>query len=191
MPANYFHLLRRQMLRNYRKPLILAAPKIGLKHPKAVSSIKEFLPGTTFKPIYANTFGAGKHYKKVLICSGKVYFDIMQKIEAQPLPENHKTLVLRLEELAPFPVHQIEHELLNVPHSAEVFYMQEECMNEGAFQFAKLHIDRLLKKHKFTKCPEMRYIGRSSQHSFATGSNIDHKYENDKLWKDFEKALYA
>jgi 2-oxoglutarate dehydrogenase complex dehydrogenase (E1) component-like enzyme len=77
MPANYFHLLRRQMLRNYRKPLILAAPKIGLKHPKAVSSIKEFLPETTFKPIYVNTFGTGKHYKKVLICSGKVYFDIM------------------------------------------------------------------------------------------------------------------
>jgi 2-oxoglutarate dehydrogenase E1 component len=100
-------------------------------------------------------------------------------------------LVIRLEELAPFPVKQVEHELLNVPHSADVFYMQEECMNEGAFQFAKLHIDRLLKKHKFLHCPEMQYIGRSSQHSFATGSNIDHKYENEKLWKDFEKAIYA
>jgi probable 2-oxoglutarate dehydrogenase E1 component DHKTD1 len=123
MPANYFHLLRRQMLRNYRKPLILAAPKIGLKHPRAVSSIKEFAPGTTFKPTYSNTFGSGKHFKKVIICSGKVYFDIVQKFESQPLPENHKTLVIRLEELAPFPVKQVENELLNVPHSADVYYL--------------------------------------------------------------------
>jgi len=57
--------------------VILASPKIGLKHPKAVSSIKEFAQGTSFKPVYANTFGQGKHYKKVIICSGKVYFDIM------------------------------------------------------------------------------------------------------------------
>jgi 2-oxoglutarate dehydrogenase complex dehydrogenase (E1) component-like enzyme len=64
-------------------------------------------------------------------------------------------------------------------------------MNEGAFQFAKLHVDRLLKKHKFTHAyGEMQYIGRPSQHSFATGSNIDHKYETEKLWKDFEKAIY-
>ena len=70
------------MLRNFRKPVILASPKIGLKHPKAVSSIKEFGQGTSFKPIYANTFGQGKHYKKVIICSGKVYFDSMQKFES-------------------------------------------------------------------------------------------------------------
>ncbi len=150
------------MLRNYRKPLILAAPKIGLKHPKAVSSIKEFTQGTSFKPVYSNSFGEGKHYKKVIFVSGKVYFDIVQKIESKPLPENHKTLVIRIEELAPFPVKQIEHELLNVPHSADVYYMQEECMNEGAFQFAKLHIDRLLKKHKFNHTHELQYIGRPS-----------------------------
>ena len=87
-PANYFHLLRRQMLRNYRKPLVLASPKIGLKHPRAVSSLKEFAPGTTFQPIFSNTFGNGKHVTKVIFCSGKIYFDIMQKFENSPLPED-------------------------------------------------------------------------------------------------------
>lgn len=95
-----------------------------------------------------------------------------------------------MEELAPFPVKLIEEELSKVSHNSEVYYAQEECMNEGAFQFAKLHIDRLLKKHKFHHGHEMRYIGRQSQHSFATGSNIDYKYESEKLWKDFEKAVY-
>jgi 2-oxoglutarate dehydrogenase complex dehydrogenase (E1) component-like enzyme len=83
MPANYFHLLRRQMLRNYRKPLVLATPKIGLKHPQAVSSLKEFQPGTTFQPIYSNIFGSNgaSEITKVIVCSGKVYFDIAQRLE--------------------------------------------------------------------------------------------------------------
>jgi len=63
-------------------------------------------------------------------------------------------------------------------------------MNEGAFQFAKLHMDRLLKKMKFTRSQEMSYIGRASQHSFATGAASEHKYESIKLWNDFEKAIY-
>ncbi len=86
----------------------MAAPKIGLKHPKAVSSMKDFAPGTSFQPIYTNTFGQGKHVTKVIFCSGKIYFDIMQKFETNPLPGDQKTLVIRLEELAPFPAKLIE-----------------------------------------------------------------------------------
>jgi 2-oxoglutarate dehydrogenase complex dehydrogenase (E1) component-like enzyme len=73
------------MLRNYRKPLVLAAPKIGLKHPLVISSINDFLPGTAFNPLYANTFGSSSgQAQKVVICSGKVYYDIRQKLEAAP-----------------------------------------------------------------------------------------------------------
>lgn len=75
MPANYFHILRRQMLRNYRKPLVMATPKIGLKHPKAVSKIEAFSTQTGFKPIYTNEFGTNEA-RKVIVCSGKVFFDI-------------------------------------------------------------------------------------------------------------------
>ena len=63
------------MLRNYRKPLVLAAPKIGLKHPKAVSKLEDISKGSTFKPIYVNEFGSGES-KRVILCSGKIYFDI-------------------------------------------------------------------------------------------------------------------
>ncbi len=114
----------------------------------------------------------------------------MQKFESTTLPSDQKTLVIRLEELAPFPSKLIEEQLNHVPHSAKVYYAQEECMNEGAFQFAKLHIDKILKKNKFHHNAELNYIGRPSQHSFATGCPNDHKYESEKLWKDFEKAIY-
>lgn len=106
MPSNYFHLLRRQMLRNYRKPLILAAPKIGLKHPQAVSQLADFQTGTTFNPIYSNVFGKSKDIKKVIVCSGRLYFDIEAKFQAAE-PDS-KVMVIRLEELAPFPAKLVE-----------------------------------------------------------------------------------
>lgn len=80
MPANYFHLLRRQMHRDYRKPLVMAAPKIGLKHPKAYSPISDFAEGTKFQPTISNSFGSGPT-KKVIFCSGKVAFDIEARLE--------------------------------------------------------------------------------------------------------------
>ncbi len=70
------------MLRNYRKPLIIATPKIGLKHPKAVSQMADFQPGTSFKPTYVDTFGSGQ-CKKVVLCTGKIFFDIQAKLEAE------------------------------------------------------------------------------------------------------------
>lgn len=176
------------MLRNYRKPLVLAAPKIGLKHPLAVSPLRDFLPGTAFKPLYANLFGSGPKTTKVVVCSGKVYFDIKQKLEAAP-PTQGQVLVLRLEELAPFPVRLVEEQLAQVSKSADVVYVQEEHMNEGAFQFAKLHVDRLMRKLRFTRSQEMAFVGRQSQHSFATGANINHKYETERLWSDFARAV--
>jgi len=125
---------------------------------------------------------------KIVFCSGKVFFDIQQK-----LSDHHQIkggcIVIRVEELAPFPVKLIKEELQK--HNAlkaDVVWVQEECMNEGAFQFAKLHIDRLLKDLNFTK-KSMEYVGRPSQHSFATGSPQDYKKEGEKLWKDFEKAV--
>jgi 2-oxoglutarate dehydrogenase complex dehydrogenase (E1) component-like enzyme len=108
MPANYFHILRRQMLRNFRKPLVLAAPKIGLKHPRALSKLEDFQQGTSFSPIYTNHYGKKNEAKKVIICSGKVYFDISQKLEES---KTHGLTVIRVEEIAPFPIKQIEAEL--------------------------------------------------------------------------------
>lgn len=80
MPSNYFHILRRQMLRDFRKPLVIAAPKIGLKHPRANSHISEFDIGTQFRPIIANQFGT-RSIKRVIFCSGKISLDVEARLE--------------------------------------------------------------------------------------------------------------
>lgn len=99
------------MLRNFRKPLVIASPKIGLKHPLAVSKVEEMLTGTTFNPIYKNEFGQGK-INKTILCSGKVYFDIQQALSGEQGKNlKHKVQVIRVEELAPFPIKLIENVL--------------------------------------------------------------------------------
>jgi len=112
------------MLRSYRKPLVIAAPKMGLKLPQAVSEFEEMGPGTSFKPIYVNEYGGGQK-EKVILCSGKVFFDIDSKLNKT---ENlgKKVKVIRVEELAPFPVHQILDELKSVSKDTEVTWVQEE-----------------------------------------------------------------
>ena len=124
-PANYFHVLRRQMLRNFRKPLIIAAPKIGLKHPMAVSPIQDMGHGKSFQPIIVNSFGKGGPVEEVVICSGKIYFDISAKLA----DSQRNVKVIRVEELAPFPSALIESQLKGVPKNTEVTWVQEESMN--------------------------------------------------------------
>ena len=109
------------MLRNYRKPLVIAAPKVGLKHPKANSNISEFAPGNVFQPTIVKDFGSG-HAKKVILCSGKVAFDIEAKLEGGA----SNTRVVRVEEIAPFPTQRIRQHLEG---AEQAIWMQEESMN--------------------------------------------------------------
>ena len=108
-----------------------------------------------------------------MLCSGKVSFDIEGAIEKKgELP--HGIRVVRLEEIAPFPVHDLRHWMASLPKDCEVVWVQEESMNQGAFQFAKLHVDRLLEEQRFER-DRMAYVGRSSVHSFCTGAGTDYK----------------
>jgi probable 2-oxoglutarate dehydrogenase E1 component DHKTD1 len=119
-PANYFHILRRQMHRNFRKPLVIAAPKVGLKHPMAVSSIGDMATGTNFQPILVNHFGdQNKDVDRVVICSGKVYFDMSQKLAEA----DRNVKVIRVEQLAPFPSQLIQDELSTVNKDVEVTWV--------------------------------------------------------------------
>ena len=88
-----------------------------------------------------------------------------------------------MEELAPFPTARVRQHLEG---AQEAFWVQEESLNQGAFQFAKLHVDRVLGEMGLG---HLRYIGRDSVHSFCTGASSDHKKQNDKLWQDFERHL--
>ena len=116
------------MLRSYRKPLVLATPKIGLKHPNAVSSMQDFAPGKKFQPILVDNFNEGES-ELVILCSGKVYYDISPLLKES----SRAVKLIRVEELAPFPSHLIEAELSAVSKDANVVWLQEESLNQGAF----------------------------------------------------------
>jgi len=184
MPANYFHLLRRQMLRDYRKPLVIAAPKIGLKHPMAQNPLSDFSEGEHFQPILTKTHqskGASDHLKFVF-CSGRIAFDLDQLIQESADDLATNICVIRVEELAPFPSHLIVDEIQNQQGSStEFFWVQEEPVNEGAFQFAKLHIDRIIAEVQGSKESELQFIGRPSGHSFCVGAAVDHKRQTEAI----------
>jgi len=136
------------MMRNFRKPLIIAAPKIGLKHPKAVSEIADFAPGTKFTPTIAKDYHDSSNIKKLVLCSGKVAFDIEAALQKEGAL-SHGVRVVRLEEIAPFPIQDLRAYMGGVSKDTDVVWMQEESLNQGAFQWAKLHVDRLLAEQGF------------------------------------------
>ena len=179
-PANYFHILRRQMHRNFRKPLIIAAPKIGLKHPKAVSSIDEFTEATQFKKTLSKDLGDSSHLETVILCSGKVAFDLEANLAKMNLSQGVR--IVRLEEIAPFPVSDVRQHLDQLADtSGKVIWVQEESMNQGAFQWAKLHVDRLLEQSPLD-AKKMEFVGRQSMHSFCTGAGSEFKAQQAQLW---------
>ena len=121
------------MHRNFRKPLVIAAPKIGLKHPKAVSDISEFGPNTGFKKTLSKDIGDITNPQTLILCSGKVAFDLEANLEKMDLEQGVR--ILRLEEIAPFPVGDVRQNIELFAHNpnSKVIWVQEESLNQGAF----------------------------------------------------------
>jgi 2-oxoglutarate dehydrogenase E1 component len=167
-PASYFHLLRRQLARTYRKPLIIMTPKSLLRHRLAVSEISDFEVGTKFSPILGEVDKAVKEVKKVVLCSGKVYYDLYEYRN-----KNHITNValIRLEQLYPFPKHEIMYELEQYKNS-NLIWCQEEPQNMGAYWFIRNNLDI-----------EIKYIGRPAASSPATGYMAVHNQEQQEIIK--------
>jgi 2-oxoglutarate dehydrogenase E1 component len=136
-PANLFHLLRRQLHRPFRKPLVVMSPKSLLRHPHCVSSLKEMAPGTRFREVLDDQDLAGKSkakVRRVLFCSGKVYYDLL----AEKTEKGHKDVAIcRLEQFYPYPAGQV-HALLDKYQGAEACWVQEEPLNMGAWGFLLL-----------------------------------------------------
>lgn len=160
------------MLRNFRKPLVIAAPKIGLKHPMAVSSIAELTSGV-FQPVLASSNDGAD---TVVLCSGKIAFDLEKVLFGEGGQPNANVKLVRLEELAPFPTAQVQQQLAS---ASKVIWAQEESSNQGAFQFAKLHVNAM--GH------ELHFIGRPSLHSFTVGSPELHKKEVAELTRRLQE----
>lgn len=177
-PANYFHILRRQLHRPFRKPLIMMTPKSLLRHKDAVSTLAEFKTGTSFMPVIPEVkkLASPDTIKRVVICAGKVYYDLFARREEAKL---QNVAIVRLEQFYPFPAKLLEAELRKYPN-AEVIWCQEEPQNMGAWHFLDRRIESVMEK-SHTKNTRPIYVGRKEAASTATGLLSRHKVEQDHL----------
>ncbi|WP_376093486.1 2-oxoglutarate dehydrogenase E1 component [Roseomonas sp. CCTCC AB2023176] len=177
-PANYFHALRRQLKANYRKPLVLMTPKSLLRHKMAVSPLVEFGPGSTFKTVIpeVDKLVAPTKVRRVVLCSGKVYYDLLQERRDRGIED---VAIVRVEQLYPFPVTSLAAAL--EPYSeAEVVWCQEEPENMGAWNFVDRRIEGVLVQlGGAAKRPT--YAGRVAAASPATGLAKVHAAQQEAL----------
>ena len=180
-PANYFHILRRQMLRPFRKPLIMMTPKSLLRHKLAVSKTEDFLGDSHFMRILSDTNPApDAETKRLVLCSGKVAYDL---IEARDASGDQGTQIVRIEQLYPFPTEALAVRLRRMPNLEEVVWCQEEPRNNGAWFHVEPYVEEAL--GLADKAPmRARYAGRKASASPATGLAKRHVAEQGALVAD-------
>lgn len=180
-PANFFHALRRQICRSFRKPLIVMSPKSLLRHKLNVSSLEEFTGNNTFhRVLYDGWQQTGKmvadaKVKRLILCSGKVYFDLFEAREAGGYKDCY---LMRLEQLYPFPDDVLREELARF-QNAEIIWCQEEPKNNGAWEFLAPMMQDLLDEVLPNR--RLKYVGRARAASPATGVMSVHKFEQESL----------
>ncbi|OYT16732.1 MAG: 2-oxoglutarate dehydrogenase E1 component [Bacteroidetes bacterium 4572_77] len=167
-PANIFHAFRRQVQREFRKPLIIFTPKSLLRHPLALSPVSDFTQGG-FKEIIDDTKADPSIINKIAFCNGKIYYDLIEAKEK--LQDKDSTAIIRIEQLYPMPKVQIEELLKKYNKAQELFWVQEEPYNMGAWPFVKSELDYLF----------LKVIARPATGSPATGSSKFHKAQQDKI----------
>ena len=184
-PANYFHILRRQLHRTYRKPLVLMTPKSLLRHKSAISSKSEFIEGSSFHRVLWDDAQKGtskiklvsdSKIKQVVLCSGKVYYDLLEKRDKLNLKN---TYILRIEQIYPVPIQALTKELSRFKNAA-LIWCQEEPKNQGAWSFMEPNIEQILNNLSI-KAKRAKYVGRPASASPATGLASQHKEQQDKL----------
>ncbi|XP_024589949.1 probable 2-oxoglutarate dehydrogenase E1 component DHKTD1, mitochondrial isoform X2 [Neophocaena asiaeorientalis asiaeorientalis] len=142
-PAQYFHLLRRQMVRNFRKPLILASPKMLLRLPAAVSTLQEMAPGTAFKPVIGDSSVDPKKVKSLVFCCGKHFYALLKQRESLEA-RKHDFAIIRMEELCPFPLDSLQEEMSKYKHVRDFIWSQEEPQNMGPWFFVSPRFEKQL-----------------------------------------------
>jgi 2-oxoglutarate dehydrogenase E1 component len=164
-PANYFHLLRRQLAWPFRKPLIVMSPKSLLRHPKVVSPVSEFTKGF-FKELLPDNYATTNKVKRVIVCSGKIYYDLQ---EYRELNKRKDIAIIRIEQLYPFPDWQLDDELARYP-KADYLWVQEEPSNMGYWSFVLR-----------TYSKKLMLIARKPGSSPATGYHKQHELEQKEI----------
>ena len=196
-PANYFHILRRQLHRNFRKPLVLMTPKSLLRHKRVVSRLEELGPGESFHRVLwdhadkKHAYHTGEKTKlkpddqvrRVVLCSGKVYYDLYEAREAAGIGDVY---LLRVEQLYPFPARSLIAELARFPQ-ADIVWCQEEPRNMGSWHYIEPNLEWVL-QHIEGKHKRPRYVGRAAAAATATGLLPRHLQEQKAL---VEESLAA
>eukprot|EP00877_Chromochloris_zofingiensis_P000629 jgi/Chrzof1/10567/Cz05g03220.t1_OGD[v5.2] len=196
-PANYFHVLRRQIHRQFRKPLIVMSPKLLLRHAKAKSNLDEFddmpddqgIVGVRFKRVIMDDTGLlpkdrgfrppqEPEYKRIVFCSGKVFYEL--HAERENLKKENEVAIVRVEQLAPFPFDLVRRELYRYPN-ADVTWCQEEPMNMGAYFHVQPRLDSCMRAEGRPSTGRINYAGRPPSASPATGFGQVHQQEQAKL----------
>ncbi len=190
-PSNYFHVLRRQMHRQFRKPLIILTPKSLLRNKKCISNISEFSKKSTFHRVLEDdayekqnkliSLSKDNQIKKVVMCSGKVYYDL---IEAREKLKNKNVVFIRIEQLYPFPAKTLAN-VLKRYKKAKFIWCQEEPKNMGAWNTVRNYIDRTLNMIDL-KDINVKYVGRQASSTTATGNANKHLAQQKEI---LEKIL--
>ena len=161
-PAQMFHLLRRQMVRHCRKPLIVMTPKSLLRHKLCVSSLDDLTGGCYQRVIGEIDVLAPEKIKHVILCSGKVYYDLLDKRREEKLD---RVAIIRLEQVYPFPGPELNQILKPYVNARTLIWCQEEPKNQGAWDFAKPRLPAMLEREWY-----LHYVGRQSSSAPAVGS---------------------
>ncbi|MFO7758936.1 MAG: 2-oxoglutarate dehydrogenase E1 component, partial [Roseovarius sp.] len=184
-PANYFHILRRQLHRTFRKPLILMTPKSLLRHRMAVSRTEEFVTGSSFHRVlwddaqYGNSdteLAPDDKIRRVVMCSGKVYYDLLEERDKRGIDDVY---LMRIEQFYPFPAMSMVKELERFK-GADMVWCQEEPKNQGAWSFIEPNLEWVLTRIK-AKLQRPSYVGRPAAASPATGLAKQHKAQQEAL----------
>lgn len=185
-PANLFHAFRRQMLRDFRKPLVIMSPKSLLRHPKVVSTMDDLTQGGFKEVLEDPMLNNPEKVETLVLCSGKVYYDLQAAREEKGSTD--KLSIVRLEQLYPFPNAQLAPFLNGFGKLKRIVWCQEEPENMGALFFIRPQIERLIEDLGLKKV-EYKAVSRKASASPATGSNFRHKQEQQELIDQILKYL--
>jgi 2-oxoglutarate dehydrogenase E1 component len=172
-PAQFFHVLRRQVVRPWRKPLVVFTPKSMLRHPRAVSRLEDLSQGRFQRVIPDPVITKGDQVRRVLLCSGKFYYELLARREELKLDD---VAIVRLEQMYPFPAEELAAALAGYPDGTNVIWVQEEPENMGAWRFLRVTCSMSL----FDRFP-LTGLARPESASPATGSAKAHRIEQERL----------
>jgi len=171
--AQYFHILRRQLCRDFRKPLIIMSPKSLLRHAKVVSPLEDFEKGQFEEVIDDQRIKDPKSVKRVVFCTGKIFYEML---EATSTAGEGEVALVRVEQLYPFPAKKIEAIIARYKNASDAIWAQEEPQNMGAWTFVRPHLESLMPDAK-----RLRYVGRRDSGTTAEGSTKAHTTEQARI----------